>query len=660
MSEQESADLASQLQAVIDTVVDGIITADSTGAIRSFNPAAERLFGYRAAEVLGRNIRVLMPEPYRSRHEDAFARYLAEGTHRIVGLSIGLEAEGLRKDGSRIPVELTVSETPVRGERWFTGIARDITERKRVEAELLALNTNLDALVYERTRQLQASERRFESLVEFAPDALVMTNQQGAIILVNRQAEAMFGWSRTELVGQLVEVLMPGASRPNHPRLRESYLKGAVPRAMGGARSNLRGKRKDGTEFPVDISLSPIASADGPLVAAAVRDMTEHRQLEAQLQQGRRMESVGRLAGGIAHDFNNLLTVIIGMVDLALMGLREQDPLHADLERVRKAGERAAGLTRQLLAFSRKQVLQPKDLSLDRVVEQMLGMLERVLGEHIKIVLLPAKTPGIVKADPGQIEQVIMNLAVNARDAMPEGGTLTIETRDVVLDEEYAAEHPSVRPGPHVMLAFSDTGVGMDEATRRQIFEPFFTTKAPGNGTGLGLSTVHGIVNQSGGSVSVYSEVGRGSTFRVYLPLAEGTMSVDDRHAGAAVVARGGEKVLVVEDDDAVRHLAVRFLESAGYAVRAAPNGEEALRLLERDGPVDVVVTDVIMPGLNGRNLSHRVLALHPQTAIVFTSGYTDDAIAHHGVLDEGTHFLTKPYTASELTRKVRTAMPEL
>ena len=383
-------------------------------------------------------------------------------------------------------------------------------------------------------------------------------------------------------------------------------------------------------------------------------DITERTQLQASFLQAQKMESVGRLAGGIAHDFNNLLTVMISTADLALGQLKEGDPLHADFQEVRRAAGRAAVLTRQLLAFSRKQVLQPAVLSLNAVVADMEKMLRPVIGEAIELVFAPAEDLGSVTVDPGQIEQVIMNLAVNARDAMPEGGKLTIETRNAELDDAYAAQHPSVRPGPHVMLAISDTGAGMDEATRAYIFEPFFTTKERGKGTGLGLSTAHGIVEQSGGSIRVDSEVGEGTTFTIYLPrVAEAAR--DDRPARAVTPARGTETILVVEDEQALRKAIKRILESAGYTVLAAANGGEALLLLEHhEGPVYLMLTDLVMPGLSGRELAQRLARMRPDVKVLYMSGYSDDTVVPHGVLDEGTHFVGKPFTIEELTRKVR------
>ena len=383
-------------------------------------------------------------------------------------------------------------------------------------------------------------------------------------------------------------------------------------------------------------------------------DITEQTELRAQFLQSQKMESVGQLAGGVAHDFNNLLTVINGTADLALENLEAGDPMRADLLQIRDAGNRATSLTSQLLAFSRKQIMKPDVLDLNALVKPMQAMLQRLIGEHIELVFA-AETPlGSVRADAGQIEQVVMNLAVNARDAMPDGGMLTIETQDVELDADYAAEHPTVTPGRYVMLAVSDNGVGMDEATRERIFEPFFTTKSKARGTGLGLSTVYGIVTQSGGNVWVYSEPGRGTTFKIYLPRVDEAARVV-QPARTPTATRGTGTILVVEDETAVRNLATRVLHSAGYTVVTASNATEALSLLDRhEGTVDLMLTDLVMPGMSGRELAERLADIRPGIKVLYTSGYTDDTVLRHGVIDNSAQFIGKPYTVTELTRKVR------
>ncbi len=386
-------------------------------------------------------------------------------------------------------------------------------------------------------------------------------------------------------------------------------------------------------------------------------DLTEWTELQAHFLQSQKMESVGQLAGGIAHDFNNLLTVINGTADLVLSEMEAEDPLRADLLQIRNAGDRAASLTRQLLAFSRKQILTPDILDLNLVAGDMQGMLQRLIGVQIDLVINLARSLGAVQADSGQIQQVIMNLAVNARDAMPDGGTLTIETRNVTLDTVDGLEELSPKSGPYAMLAVTDTGVGMDAVTRGRIFEPFFTTKGPSQGTGLGLSTVYGIIRQSGGHIRVDSEPGRGTTFRIYLPQVDAAEHAE-RSARRVAVSGSRETVLIVEDEPAVRHLATRFLQASGYHVVTASSGTEALVLLEGlDRPVHLMLTDVVMPGMTGRDLAVRLAAGRPEMKVLYTSGFTDDTVLRQGVIDSAAHFVAKPYTMEELSRKVREAI---
>jgi signal transduction histidine kinase/response regulator RpfG family c-di-GMP phosphodiesterase len=378
--------------------------------------------------------------------------------------------------------------------------------------------------------------------------------------------------------------------------------------------------------------------------------------LEEQLRQSQKVEAIGRLAGGVAHDFNNILTAILGYGELMLMKMKPDDPLRGNTEEIRKAAERAAALTRQLLAFSRKQILEPKVLNLNEVVNELSKMLSRMIDEDIELTIHGAKDLGRVRVDPGQIEQVIINMAVNARDAMPKGGKLTIETGDVVLDESYAAEHADVAPGNYVTISISDTGTGMDAEVRSRLFEPFFTTKEKGKGTGLGLATCYGIVKQSGGHISVYSEPGCGTTFRIYLPQIQEPSSAKAKRGGSNDLPRGTETVLLVEDEPALRKLAALVLQGLGYSVMEASNGREALQVAEtlNGRGVDLLLTDVVMPKMGGKELADHIHAAHPDTRILFSSGYTEDAIVHHGVLDDGIAFLHKPYTTDVLARKVR------
>ena len=502
-------------------------------------------------------------------------------------------------------------------------------------------------------QRLRDSELRYRRLFESANLAIVTADSAGNIVDWNPHAETMFGHAAAEVLGQPLTLLMSEQNRELHLAGLRRVQSGGESHVIGCS-VELEGRRKDSSEFPLDLSLAKWTSGEGWFVTGMMTDITERKRLEAQFLQAQKMETVGRLAGGVAHDFNNLLTIINGTADLALTGLKEGAPLHTDLQDIRQAGQRGALLTRQLLAFSRKQIMTLDVLNLSTLVADLQGMLQRLIGEHIALVVVPAMDLGSVMADPTQIEQVVMNLAVNARDAMPNGGTLTIETRNVELDEAFAAEHPSVQPGPHVMLAVSDTGTGMDAATRAQIFEPFFTTKDSGKGTGLGLSTVYGIVKQSGWSIWVYSEPGKGATFKIYLPRVEG-MGHKSQPAPVFTSVQGTETILVVEDEEAVRRLAKRVLQRAGYTVLTAGNGAEALLLLARhDGPVHLMLTDMVMPGMSGRDLVAQLEGINSRIKVLCTSGYTDEAILRHGLLDETAHFIGKPYNVAELTRKVR------
>jgi PAS domain S-box-containing protein len=503
-----------------------------------------------------------------------------------------------------------------------------------------------------RRMRTEEAVARLATIVECSEDAIIGMTLAGRITSWNPGAERLYGHTAAEVVGQPILQLIPPDRRGELPRLME-----AASRGVHVAPFETVGRAKDGRPIEVSVSVSPIRDREGRVIGASAiaRDIRQGKRLEAQYQHAQKMEAVARLAGGVAHDFNNLLTVILGTGELLLAGLSRDDPARPLVADLAHAGERAASLTRQLLTFSRKQVIEPRLLDLNTVVRDAEQLLRRLIGEDIAVTL--ALDPGLrqVRADPGQIEQVIMNLAVNARDAMPTGGQLTLETGNVYLDEEYARTHPAVGVGRYAMLAVSDTGSGMDEATKARVFEPFFTTKEQGKGTGLGLATVYGIVKGSGGHIWVYSEPGRGSTFKVYLPWAEGKVPSAKSHVGLSRIPTGKETLLLAEDEDAVRALTRHVLTACGYTVLEARNGAEALRLCEHHaGPIQLLVTDVVMPEVSGRQLAERLTQRHPEMRVLFLSGYTDDAVVRHGVLQAEVAFLQKPFTPAALAQKVR------
>ncbi len=501
-------------------------------------------------------------------------------------------------------------------------------------------------------RELKRSEARYRRFVELAVDAIFVVNRDGMILEVNRQASALTGIAREKLLSASMHTILSPIKPQGNPFPLDVLAEG-----VSIMRPCLIG-RPDGKTAEAEIHAAMLPEG---LILCFCRDITERKRaeeerkkLQAQLIQAQKMESIGRLAGGVAHDFNNLLTVINGYSRLLLDNMSSDDPSRDRLEEINRAGERAAGVTKQLLAFSRKQILQPRVLDCNRVVREMRPMLTALVGEDVELCVKLHEGAVTVYADPHQLEQVIMNLAVNARDAMPDGGKLLIETAVVECDDSVAQVHSGVQVGPYVMLTMTDSGIGMDEETRRHIFEPFFTTKPVSKGTGLGLSMIDGIVEQSGGHIEVNSELGRGTTFRTYLPKVADAPGDSGESEGVSVPpTRGKETVLVVEDQAEVREYAAATLGAYGYRVIQAENASEALRLCERGG-IDLVLTDVVMPNLSGRELANLLAKHWPDVKVLFMSGHADDAIAHHGVVQKGAEFLQKPFRPDQLAIKVR------
>ena len=529
----------------------------------------------------------------------------------------------------------------------------------------MAAVANLIALGIKRKRseeEQRASEERYRLLFESNPHSLWVYDQETfAFLAVNDAALRHYGYSRAEF---LAMTALDMGSPEDVPAFREEHETLVAQQELGRTYRSpptFKHRRKDGEIIEVDIAANSIVFEGRKAWLLLATDVTEKRSLEAQLLQSQKMESMGRLAGGVAHDFNNLLGIITGYGELLRKRVGADARLVKYVDDITKAAERAAGLTRQLLAFSRKQVLQPRILDLNAVVGETETMLRRLIGEDIQLTTVLDEQLNAVRADPGQMDQVLMNLAVNARDAMPRGGRLTIETRNVVLDQAYARQHAGVEPGHYVMLAVSDTGHGMTPEVRTRSFEPFFTTKAQGKGTGLGLATVHGIVRQSGGHIWLYSEPGHGTTFKIYLPRTDAPRAAVEAPAPAEVaLPSGSETILLVEDEASLRELVGECLEASGYKVLEAGHGMAALEVGElHPGRIDLLLTDVVMPGMSGRELAERLRGSRPEIRTVYMSGYTDDAVVLHGILAEDMAFLQKPFTAAELARRVREVLDQ-
>jgi len=619
-----------RFRALIEHGADAVALVAPDGTLLFASHSIERLLGFTPAELVGH-------PGFERVHPDDLPRVHAALRDIIAnpGTPAGLELRWRHKDGSW---------------RYIDGVAVD----RLAEPAVGAIVVNFRDVSERRTAEaaLRDSEERYRTLVEGVRDIIFALSPEGTISSLNPAFETITGWRREAWVGQPFERLV-------HPE--------DLPLALELLGRVVRGELRPASQFRVRTAKSDYRVGEfsatpqlheGRLVGilGIGRDVTERVHLEQQLRQAQKMEAVGRLAGGIAHDFNNILTAITGYADLLLEDLGATDPRRQDADEIHKAADRAAGLTRQLLAFSRQQVLQPTVLEVNKLVSDLEKMLRRLLGEDVALTTQLAPTTGRVKADPGQLEQVIMNLAVNARDAMPNGGKLTLETGNVDLDESYATDHYPARAGPFVMLAVSDTGTGMSEATQAHMFEPFFTTKEKGKGTGLGLATVYGIVKQSGGFIWVYSEVGHGTTFKLYLPRVQELAERASQPAQTpARAARGTETVLVVEDEAPVRSVARQVLERHGYTVLEAPSAEAALDIATRySGAIHLLLTDVVMPGLNGRELATRLADLRPDARVIFMSGYTDDAVTRHGVLEPGSAYVQKPFTPDAIARKVR------
>ena len=595
-----------------------------------FNKAGEQLLGYSRHEMLGKNDYDLFPKEA----ADFFTAKDREVINQKKLVDIPEETIQNRKNEKRI---LHTKKIPILDEtrtpKYLLGISEDITEQKLAEE----------------------SVRKLSQAIEQSPVSIVITDVEGRIEFVNTQFTQITGYTFSEAIGQNPRILKSGDTpAEEYSRLWKTIGSGGV------WRGEFHNRKKDGELFWENATIAPVRDTDNIIThyVAVKEDITERKRLEEQFRQTQKMEAVGQLAGGVAHDFNNMLGVIIGHAEMALEKADLDDSLREDLEEIIAAGRRSTEITRQLLAFARKQTIMPKILDLNKTVEEMLKMLRRLIGEDIDLVWLPRSNLWPVKLDPSQIDQILANLCVNARDAIAGVGKVTIETQKVVFDEAYCTEHEGFSPGEYVMLAVSDNGIGMDKRTMDKIFEPFFTTKGLGRGTGLGLGTVYGIVKQNAGFINVYSEPEHGSTFKIYLPRHSGKAEPIREESPVAPPPRGYETILLVEDEPAILRMVKLMLEKFGYTVLASSTPREAMHIAsENAGDINLLITDMVMPEMTGRDLARNLISLYPELKYLFMSGYTGNAIAVQGVLEEDANFIQKPFSKQELAAKVREAL---
>ncbi len=614
---------------IIETAYEGIWLLDAEGKTIFANSRMAEMLEYTVEEMIGKTLFAFMADDWKAMAQENLSR-------RRKGVSEQHEFKFERKDGTHLWAIVTTNPILDEDGRYqgALGMVTDITERMRAEEEL------------------RESEEKYRQLFMTESAAILLLDADTREFLdVNDAAVNLYGYTREEFLK------LKHSDITAEPDESDASIKQAVAGKLSTISLRYH-KKKDGTVFPVEISAGSFVLQGRRALCGIIRDITERRNLEEQFRQSQKMEAIGRLAGGVAHDFNNLLTAMTGYSELILSELHHGDPLRGEVQKIKTAAERATSLTRHLLAFSRKEILEPKVLDLNVIVADTADMLQRLIGEDVELIIAPDPDLGRVKADPGHIEPIIMNLAVNARDAMPSGGKLTIETANVTLDEEYVRSHPDAKPGDYVLLTMKDTGCGMDAETQSHIFEPFFTTKEVGVGTGLGLSTAYGVVAQSGGYISVESEPGKGSAFKVYLPRLSPGVEAAPPAEPAPTKIQGTETVLLVEDEDIVRTLAVQILRRQGYTVLEARGGGEALLICERHKePIHLLLTDVVMPQMSGGELAGRLAEVKPEMRVLYMSGYTQNIIVHDGILDKGTPFIQKPFTPHTLAEKVRSTL---
>jgi PAS domain S-box-containing protein len=627
----------------LEAIPDAIVAVSTDGTILEVNTQTEELFRYARGELIGQKIEVLVPQRFRGQHHNHRDSFTASPKTRRMGA--GLNLKGRRRDGSEFDVEISLSPVATEDGLIVLSAIRDISDRKRIEEELRQANEELNRRT---TQQIGEYRARLASIIDSSEDAIISKDLDGTITTWNRGAQKMYGYSAHQVIGKNISLLTPPDRPDEIPQILARIRQGEYITHYESVRIT-----KDGRRLNVSISVSPIRDEAGKIIGASAiaRDFTEQKRTEEHLRQAQKMEAVGRLAGGLAHDFNNILGIITACTEL----LRESGGSTSEpspyIVNIRKAVVRGTSLTRQLLAFTRKSAVQPQMIDLNAHLKDVTKLIRPLMGDDIEIVTQPRCPSAIVEIDPGQLDQIVLNLAVNSRDAMPRGGKFILETSLLELDDVFIEQHRPMKPGHYVVLAVSDNGVGMDQATASRIFEPFFTTKEIGKGTGLGLATVYGIVQQNGGLVWVYSEPNRGTTFKIYLPIAEEKLGGrTESMTEAPVGRREGTTIVLVEDDEIMLSLTRQLLLENGYRVLEARDGNAALEIVRSHSePIHLLLTDVVMRGMGGPELVAEVQRSHPEVKPVFMSGYTGELIAQAQPASQSVPLLEKPFTRAAL-----------
>ena len=636
---------------LLETLPDAVVAVDRDGTIIQINSQAQELFGYLRDELIGQKVEVLVPDSYRSQHHHHRQNFAEAPKTRRMGANLDLY--GRRRNGSEFPVEISLSPVSTEDGMFVLSAIRDISDRKRIAEELRRANEELHRRTAE---QLGEYRSRLALIIDSSDDAIISKDLDGTITSWNKGAERIYGYTPEEVVGKNISLLAPQDRPDEIPEILKQIAQGESIEHYESVRLT-----KDGRHLDVSISVSPLRDAKGDIVGASAiaRDITAQKRAEGAVHQSQKMEAIGRLAGGVAHDFNNILGIISACAEFMSDRVDPAAEPSEYVENIKKATERGAALTRQLLTFSRSSAIRPRVLDLNERLKEVSKLLRPLMGDDVEILVVSKSPAAVVEADPGQLDQIVVNLAVNARDAMPHGGKFILETRATRFDEAFAEQHQNMAAGRYVVLAVSDTGSGMDEATVSRVFEPFFTTKEMGKGTGLGLATVYGIVKQSAGHILVYSEPGHGTTFKIYLPSADHKIGLESKPEVETVAPkRLGTTILLVEDDEIMRSLTRKLLQEHGYTVVEADDGKSALEWAEsHPGPIDLLLTDVVMRRMSGPELVERLSASHPNLQVVYMSGYTGELIAEREVLKRGITLLEKPFTRTALLNTIHTTL---